>query len=89
MIALRHAEATGQGQVLDLSLFEPIFAVMEPQIAKRQLTGRLKPRTGSRAPTPSRATPTSTRDGGWISLHLRQHPGHDGKATSAASTAPS
>src|SRR3712207_328734 len=49
MIALRHAEATGQGQVIDLSLFEPIFAVLEPQMANWRLTGRAKPRTGSRS----------------------------------------
>jgi formyl-CoA transferase len=33
MMALRHAEATGEGQVIDLSLFEPIFAILEPQMA--------------------------------------------------------
>jgi crotonobetainyl-CoA:carnitine CoA-transferase CaiB-like acyl-CoA transferase len=31
MIALRHAEATGQGQVIDISLFEPLFSVLEPE----------------------------------------------------------
>ena len=37
MIALRHAEATGQGQVIDLTLFDPIFTMMEPQLANWKL----------------------------------------------------
>ena len=34
---------------MDLSLFEPIFAVLEPQMANWRLTRKLKPRTGSRS----------------------------------------
>ena len=68
MIALRHAEATGQGQVLDLTLFDPIHVMMEPQHANWQLTGQLKPRTGSRSTNAVPRNAYRTRDGGWVCL---------------------
>jgi len=68
MIALRHAEATGQGQVMDLSLFEPIFAVLEPQMANYRLTRKVKPRTGSRSTNTAPRNAYQTKDGGWVGL---------------------
>ena len=68
MIALRHAEATGQGQVIDLSLFEPIFAVLEPQMANYKLTRKVKPRTGSRSTNTAPRNAYQTKDGGWVGL---------------------
>ena len=68
MIALRHAEATGQGQVIDLALFDPIHVMMEPQHAKWQLTHKLKPRTGSRSTNAVPRNAYRTRDGGWVCL---------------------
>jgi crotonobetainyl-CoA:carnitine CoA-transferase CaiB-like acyl-CoA transferase len=68
MIALWHAKATGQGQVVDLSLFEPIFAVLEPQMANWRLTRTLKPRTGSRSTNTAPRNAYQTKDGGWVSL---------------------
>ena len=68
MIALRHAEQTGQGQVVDLSLFEPIFAVLEPQMANWRLTGKAKPRSGSRSTNTAPRNAYRTKDGGWLSL---------------------
>jgi formyl-CoA transferase len=68
MIALRHAEKTGRGQVIDLSLFEPIFNVLEPQMANWRITGTLKPRTGSRSTNTSPRNAYRTADGGWVCL---------------------
>ena len=68
MIALRHAEMTGQGQVIDLSLFEPIFAVLEPQMANWRISGKVKPRTGSRSTNTAPRNAYRTKDGGWLSL---------------------
>ncbi|MBP0445976.1 CoA transferase [Roseomonas sp. SSH11] len=69
MIALRAAEgAYGKGQVVDLSLFDPIFAMMEPQIANRRLSGRRKPRTGSRSTNTAPRNAYRTRDDGWVCL---------------------
>jgi len=68
MIALRHAEATGEGQSIDVSLFDPIFAVMEPQVANWRLTGRRKQRTGSRSTNTAPRNAYRTSDGGWVGL---------------------
>jgi crotonobetainyl-CoA:carnitine CoA-transferase CaiB-like acyl-CoA transferase len=68
MIALRHAEATGEGQVVDLSLFEPLFAVLEPQMANWRITGQKKPRTGSRSTNTAPRNAYRTKDGLWVCL---------------------
>ena len=68
LIALRHAERTGQGQVVDLSLFEPIFSVLEPQMANYRITRKLKPRTGSRSTNTAPRNAYQTKDGGWVGL---------------------
>lgn len=68
MIALRHAERAGQGQVIDLSLFEPMFGVLEPQMANWRVTGKRKPRTGSRSTNTSPRNVYRTADGGWVCL---------------------
>ena len=68
LIALRHAERTGQGQVVDLSLFEPIFSVLEPQMANYRISGKVKPRTGSRSTNTAPRNAYQTKDGGWVGL---------------------
>jgi formyl-CoA transferase len=68
MMALRHAEATGEGQVIDLSLFEPIFAILEPQMANYAMSGVPKPRTGSRSTNTAPRNAYRTRDGKWVGL---------------------
>ena len=68
MIALHHARATGTGQVVDLSLFEPMFMVVEPQMANFRLTGKVKPRTGSRSTNTAPRNTYRTRDGSWLAL---------------------
>jgi crotonobetainyl-CoA:carnitine CoA-transferase CaiB-like acyl-CoA transferase len=68
LVALRHAERTGQGQVVDLSLFEPIFSVLEPQMANYRISRQLKPRTGSRSTNTAPRNAYQTRDGGWVGL---------------------
>jgi hypothetical protein len=65
---LRHAERTGQGQVIDLSLFDPLFSVLEPQVANWRLTKQRKPRTGSRSTNAVPRNAYRTQDGGWVCL---------------------
>ena len=50
MIALREVEKNGGlGQVIDLPLLDPLFAILGPQAANYRLTGKVKQRTGSRS----------------------------------------
>ena len=68
MIALRVAERKGTGQVIDLSLLDPMLAVMDPQPANYRVTGQLKPRTGSRSTNTAPRNAYQTGDGGWVCL---------------------
>jgi formyl-CoA transferase len=58
----------GSGQVIDLSLFEPMLSVLGPQVANFQFTGKLKPRTGSRSNTTAPRNAYLTADRHWVCL---------------------
>jgi succinyl-CoA:(S)-malate CoA-transferase subunit A len=47
MIALRHAEATGRGQVIDVGIYEAVFRVLEEIAAAYGLHGTVREREGS------------------------------------------
>jgi len=69
LVAVREVEVRGgQGQVIDLSLLEPLFSSMGPQAASFQASGRLRPRTGSRSTTAAPRNAYRTRDERWVCL---------------------
>ncbi len=69
MVALRHAEVSGgRGQVIDLSLLEPLFTFMGPQAASFKASGKVRPRTGSRSTTAAPRNAYATRDGRWVCM---------------------
>ncbi|WP_407175282.1 CaiB/BaiF CoA transferase family protein [Bradyrhizobium sp. STM 3562] len=68
MIALREAEMKGRGQVIDLSLLDPLFAILGPQAANYRLTGKVKPRTGSRSTNSAPRNVYRCSDGHYVSL---------------------
>jgi crotonobetainyl-CoA:carnitine CoA-transferase CaiB-like acyl-CoA transferase len=68
MAALRHRDHGGKGQVIDLPLLDPMFSVLGPEAAIYQLTGTIRPRTGSRSNTAAPRNVYRTRDGRWISM---------------------
>ncbi len=49
LTALRVAEQQGRGQVVDLSLFEPIFSVISSEAAKYKVTGAPTMRSGNQS----------------------------------------
>ena len=49
LTALRVAERDGRGQVIDLSLFEPIFSTISSEAAKFKLTGEPTMRSGNQS----------------------------------------
>jgi len=69
MIALRQVENNGgPGQVIDLPLLDPMFAVLGPQAANYRLTGKVKPRTGSRSTNAGPRNAYRCKDGLYVCL---------------------
>ena len=69
MIALREVETNGgAGQVIDLPLFDPLFAVLGPQAANFRLTGKVKERVGSGSTNSGPRNAYRTSDGLWVCL---------------------
>lgn len=68
LTALRVAERTGQGQVVDLSLFEPIFSVIASEAAKHQLTGAPTPRSGNQSSHTAPRNVYACADGQYVAL---------------------
>jgi crotonobetainyl-CoA:carnitine CoA-transferase CaiB-like acyl-CoA transferase len=69
MIALREVELRGGiGQVIDLPLLDPLFALLGPQIANFRLTGTVKKRTGNRSTNSAPRNAYRCRDGLYVCL---------------------
>jgi crotonobetainyl-CoA:carnitine CoA-transferase CaiB-like acyl-CoA transferase len=69
LAALRVVEVNGgRGQVIDIPLLDPLFSILGPQAANFRLTGKVKPRTGSRSTNSAPRNVYRTADGGWVCL---------------------
>jgi crotonobetainyl-CoA:carnitine CoA-transferase CaiB-like acyl-CoA transferase len=69
MVAVREAERPGgRGQVVDLSLLEPLHATLGPEAAAWRITGSIPPRSGNRASITAPRNIYATADGGWVAL---------------------
>ena len=69
MIALREVEVNGGlGQVIDLPLLDPLFTVLGPQAANYRLSGKLKPRSGSRSSNSGPRNAYLCKDGLYVGL---------------------
>jgi crotonobetainyl-CoA:carnitine CoA-transferase CaiB-like acyl-CoA transferase len=69
LIALREIEQnSGQGQVIDLPLLDPIFSILGPEAALYQLTQKIEPRVGSRSNNTAPRNVYETRDGRFIAI---------------------
>jgi formyl-CoA transferase len=69
LIALREAQKDGgRGQVIDLPLLDPLFTMLGPQAAAYRLTGKLKPRTGSRSTNSAPRNAYRCKDGLYVAL---------------------
>ncbi len=69
MVALREVELKGgQGQVIDLSLLEPILSTLGPEAFSYQVTGELKERVGNRSNTSAPRDVYLAKDGKYVAL---------------------
>ncbi len=64
LLALRHRDVTGEGQVVDSAIFESVLAMMESVVPEYTQAGHIRERTGSILPNiaPSNAYPTTDGD---------------------------
>ncbi|SDH98866.1 CaiB/BaiF CoA transferase family protein [Agrococcus jejuensis] len=67
-IALRHAERTGEGQVIDMAIIEPILMLLGGGITAYDQLGYLQPRTGNRSVNNAPRNVYRTRDGRWVAV---------------------
>lgn len=69
MTALRECELKGgRGQVIDLSLLEPLISILGGDAAIHHVTGKAPTRTGNRSLTASPRNTYRTKDDGWLAI---------------------
>jgi crotonobetainyl-CoA:carnitine CoA-transferase CaiB-like acyl-CoA transferase len=68
MTALAARERTGQGQVVDMAIIEPILTVLGPQPVWYDQLGYVQPRTGNRSTNNAPRNTYRTADGGWVAV---------------------
>ena len=69
LAALRHRDqVSGVGQVVDISLYEPLLALLGPDAARHAIDGTVRTRQGNRSDNASPRGTYRTRDGKWIAL---------------------
>jgi len=69
MVALRRVEVEGgYGQIIDLPLLDPLFSFIATEAPIYNLTGAIRPRTGSRSETTSPRNVFRTKDGRYIGI---------------------
>ena len=66
LAALRHREATGEGQVVDSSLYESVLHVMESLVPDYALAGFIRERSGSILPGIAPSNVYRCRDGDYL-----------------------
>jgi crotonobetainyl-CoA:carnitine CoA-transferase CaiB-like acyl-CoA transferase len=70
MFAIYHRDVVGggKGQVIDVSIWEPLFAIMGPNAVVYDLTGKALKRVGNRAFTSAPRNCYRTKDDQWVAL---------------------
>ena len=68
LVALRHAERTGQGQVVDVGLYEPVLRILDDAIAVYGSTGHVRERIGSGTESAVPHNHYRARDGRFIAV---------------------
>lgn len=68
LMALRHRDATGEGQVIDLSILEPILTAVGPGPTMYQQLGVIGERHGNRSTNNAPRNTYLTKDGKWVAV---------------------
>lgn len=73
LAAIHHARRTGEGQVVDASIYESVLAVMESILPEYEYEGYIRERTGTFLPNIAPSNLYPTRDGEWIIVAANQN----------------
>jgi crotonobetainyl-CoA:carnitine CoA-transferase CaiB-like acyl-CoA transferase len=69
LVALRHCEVSGgAGQVIDTTLFDPLFSIMGPEAVIYKLRGKVKKRGFDANTTAGGRNVYQTKDGRWLAM---------------------
>ena len=68
LTALWSRQKTGMGQVVDLSIFEPLFWILGPQVTEFTQLGVEQGRDGNRSPFSSPRNAYQAKDGVWLAI---------------------
>jgi succinyl-CoA:(S)-malate CoA-transferase subunit A len=68
LIALRHQEATGRGQMIDVGIYEAVFRVLEEIATAYGIDGKIREREGSGSFVACPHGHFRTADGKWIAI---------------------
>lgn len=70
LAAVFHRYSTGKGQVVDVSLFEPLFRLVESQVIAYDQLGIIKKRRGNRLEENAPRNAYETRDGEYVAVSV-------------------
>ncbi|WP_256794608.1 CoA transferase [Terrabacter sp. Ter38] len=73
LTALHHRERTGQGQVVDLAIIEPILAMLGPQLTAYDQLGHVTQRAGNRSENNAPRNTYRTAEGRWVAISSSAH----------------
>jgi len=68
LVALRERDRSGQGQVIDMAIIEPILMMLGGGITAYQQTGYVQPRLGNRSSNNAPRNVYRTADGRWVAV---------------------
>lgn len=68
LAALRHRDATGRGQVVDIALYEGIFRILDELAPAYDKLGAVRQRTGADTPIVAPHSHYPTADGRWVAI---------------------
>ena len=68
LMALRARDRTGEGQVVDIGLYEPIFRILDELAPAFQLHGHVRERVGPASVNSCPHSHYPTRDGRWVGI---------------------
>lgn len=68
LVAVQARHETGQGQVIDLSLVEPLMSLLGPQVSTYDVLGQTPERTGNRSANNAPRNLYRTKDERWVAV---------------------